>query len=62
MKVGDLVTYKSTAMRYPQNKFVGLVTEVGQWVGNADVKILWTHEKIALTQKSSHLKVINESR
>ena len=59
MKVGDLVTYSSTAIF---GKFVGLVTEVGKWTGNADVKVLWTHEKIALTQKSSHLKVINASR
>ena len=55
MKVGDLVTYSSPAVT---GKFVGLVTEVGQWVGNADVKVLWTHEKVALTQKSSHLKLL----
>jgi hypothetical protein len=59
VKVGDLVTYSSPAVT---GKFVGLVTEVGQWVGNADVKVLWTHEKVALTQKSAHLRVINESR
>ena len=59
MKVGELVTYSSPAIT---GNFVGLVTEVGAWTGNADVKVLWTHEKVALTQKSSHLKVIHESR
>ena len=55
MKVGNLVTYSSPAIT---GNFVGLVTEIGVWTGNADVKVLWTHEKEPLTQKSSHLKVI----
>ena len=59
MKVGDLVTYSSPAIT---GNFVGLIVEVGAWTGNADVKVLWTHENVALTQKSSHLRVINESR
>ena len=59
MKVGDLVTYNSPAIT---GKFVGLVTEIGTWTGNADVKVLWTHEEVALTQKSSHLKVIDAGR
>ena len=54
--VGDLVTYNSASIT---GKFAGLVTEVGSWQGNTDVKVLWTHEKVALTQKSSHLKVIS---
>lgn len=58
MKVGDLVTYRVKMMR----PMIGLVVEVGIYAGNADVKVLWTHEKAALTQKSSHLKVISESR
>ena len=53
---GDLVTYNSPAIT---GNFAGLVTEVGSWQGNTDVKVLWTHEKVALTQKSSHLKVIS---
>ena len=53
---GDLVTYNS---EFQLGNFAGLVTEVGSWQGNADVKVLWTHEKVALTQKSSHLKVIS---
>ena len=57
--VGDLVTYNSAAIT---GSFVGLVTEVGDWTGNADVKVLWTHEKVALTQKSSHLKVAHTHR
>jgi len=59
MKVGDLVTYSSATIT---GNFVGLVTEIGAWTGNADVKVLWTHENEPITQKSSHLKVINESR
>ena len=59
MKVGDLVTYASPAIT---GNFVGLITEVGHWTGNADVKVLWAHEEWAVTQKSFHLKVINESR
>ena len=59
MKVGDLVTYSSAAIT---GNFVGLITEVGKYTGNADVKVLWAHENEPITQKSSHLKVINESR
>jgi hypothetical protein len=58
VKVGDLVTYNSPAIT---GNFAGLVTEVGKWTGNADVKVLWTHEKVALTQKSSHLKLLTSS-
>jgi|TARA_R110002126_G_scaffold108614_3_gene245246 hypothetical protein len=53
---GDLVTYNS---EFQLGNFAGLVIEVGSWQGNTDVKVLWTHEKVALTQKSSHLKVIS---
>jgi hypothetical protein len=59
MKVGDLVTYKSAGI---SESFAGLIVEVGAWTGNADVKVLWQHEKVALTQKAAHLKVINEAR
>ena len=57
--VGDLVTYSSPAIT---GNYAGLVTEMGEWQGNADVKVLWTHEKEPITQKSFHLKVIHESR
>ena len=59
MNVGDLVTYSSSEI---SDRFIGLIVEVGVYTGNADTKVLWTHEKVALTQKSSHLKVVNESR
>ena len=59
MKVGDLVTYNSPALT---GNFVGLVTEIGVWTGNADVKVLWSWNREALTQKSVQLKVIDESR
>ena len=56
--VGDLVTYSSSSVAITGN-FVGLVTEVGEWQGNADVKVWWGHENEPITQKSSHLKVIS---
>ena len=56
MKVGDLVTYASPAII---GKFAGLVVEVGKYTGNADVKVLWTHENEPITQKSFHLKVVS---
>ena len=58
MKVGDLVTYNSAAIT---GNFVGLVTEVGSWTGNADVKVLWTGSTEAVTQKSGHLKLLTSS-
>jgi len=61
MKVGDLVTYRSSAIT---GNFVGLIIEVGQWTGNCDVKVSWCHEKANKSQtcKSSYLEVVNESR
>jgi hypothetical protein len=56
--VGDLVTYSSAAIF---GNYAGLVTEVGAWAGNADVKVLWTHENEPITQKSSHLKLLTSS-
>jgi len=59
VKVGDLVTYNPAAIT---GNFVGLVTEVGKYTANADVKVLWTHEKEPVTETSCYLKVIHESR
>ena len=60
MKVGDLVRFRSTVV---SRDFIGLVTAVGQWTGNADVKVLWNDHPEPVTQKSGHLKkVISESR
>ena len=59
MKVGDMVTFKAPAARMND---VGLITEVGVWTGNCDVKVLWTGMTEAVTQKSVYLEVINESR
>ena len=57
MKVGDLVSYAFQAARERKGLSidVGLVVETGKYTGNTDVKVL-------ITQKSSHLRVINESR
>ena len=61
MKVGDLVTYRSSAIT---GNFLGLIVEVGQWTGNCDVRVLWCHEEANPSQtcKSSYLRVVNESR
>jgi len=59
MKKGDLVAYRAAAIT---DNFVGLITEVGEWTGNCNVKVLWCREKKVMTQKSSYLKVLNESR
>ena len=61
MKVGDLVTYAFQGVR-GQIGDVGLIVETGKYTGNADVKVLWMGSRAvateAITQKSSHLKVI----
>ena len=61
MKVGDLVTYafQATRWRKGQSVDVGLVVETGKWTGNADVKVLWTGSTEAVTQKSEHLKLVD---
>ena len=53
MKVGDLVTH---SMR--NTKQVGLVTEVGKYAGNGDVKVLWAKQTEVYVQKSTYLKVL----
>ncbi len=58
MKVGDLVTYAFQGVR-GQIGDVGLIVETGYWTGNTDVKVLWTGSTEAVTQKSSHLKLID---
>ena len=61
MQVGDLVTFLFQDKRWREGLSVdvGLVVETGQWVGNADVKVLWAGKPEAITQKSAHLRVIN---
>jgi len=68
VKVGDLVSYAFQASRQRKGLSidVGLVVETGKYTGNADVKVLWMGPGAAapypITQKSDHLRVINESR
>ena len=62
MKVGDLVKYDTHTQKWAAGlNLTGLVVEVGAYVGNKDVKILW-NGGLTTTQKSSRLEVINESR
>ena len=58
MKAGDLVTYAFQGVR-GQIDYVGLIVETGKWTGNADVKVLWTGSTEAVTQKSEHLKLVD---
>ena len=68
MQVGDLVTYmfQRTRWRRSLSVDVGLVVETGKYTGNTDVKVLWMGSgapaPYPITQKSTHLRVINESR
>ena len=58
MKVGDLVKYDPYTQRWAVGLgLIGLVIEVGVYVGRNDVKILWNHGETT-TQKSSRLVVI----
>ena len=59
MKIGDLVKFATHSV---SDEYIGLITEVGAWTGNCDVKVLWTGMTEAVTQKSVYLEVINESR
>ena len=63
MKVGDLVTYafQATRWRKGQSVDVGLVVETGKYTGNADVKVLWHGTTEAVTQKSNHLSLVDDS-
>jgi hypothetical protein len=66
MKVGDLVSYAFQVSRQRKGLSidVGLIVETGKYTGNTDVKVLWSGSAstVAITQKSAHLRVINESR
>ena len=59
MKVGDLVKIAAHSV---SDKYLGLITEVGVWTGNCDVKVLWVGTPQAVTQKSGYLELVNESR
>ena len=58
MNVGDLVKYNTYTEKWAVGLgLIGLVIEVGVYVGRNDVKILWNHGETT-TQKSSRLGVI----
>ena len=62
MKVGDLVTFIFQSKRWRDGLTVdvGLIVETGKYTGNADVKVLWGGKPEAITQKSDHLRLIND--
>ena len=55
VKVGDLVRFKSNAY-----SSIGIVVEVGMYVGNKDVKVLWDGTD-TFTERSTVLEVVNPS-
>ena len=57
MKVGDLVQIKDICPTYGK-VMVALVIELGVYVGNCDVKVLWQTHTEPRTHKSWHLKVV----
>ena len=65
MKVGDLGTYYFQRPRWRKGESalcdVGIVVETGKYTGNADVKVLWTGADEAVTQKSAHLSLVDDS-
>ena len=63
MQIGDLVTYWYQLSRWREglSVHVGLVVETGKYTGNADVKVLWHGTTEAVTQKSGHLSLIDDS-
>ena len=56
MKVGDLVRFKSNAY-----SSIGIVVEVGMYVGNKDVKVLWNRDPDPFTERSAVLEVVSRS-
>ena len=63
MQAGDLVTYAFQRPRWRKGESVsvGLIIEIGKYTGNADVKVLWQGTTEAVTQKSSHLSIVDKS-
>ena len=57
MKTGDLVAYK-----HSHPKGIGLILEVGVYVGRKDVKIYWPSLNEIHTEFQKSLEVISESR
>jgi len=64
MKVGDLVKFNENQKWAPVPRHVGLVIEVGVYVGRKDVKVLWSYKgkRYWNTEKSRELEVVSENR
>ena len=65
MKVGDLVKFdfKTQTQKWAPTGYdwVGMIVEIGVYVGRKDVKVMWQNGSIQI-DKSLRLEVINESR
>ena len=63
MQVGDLVTFTFQTSRWRKGESVdiGLVVETGKFTGNTNIKVLWKGETEPRVQKTSHLKLVDDS-
>ena len=65
MKVGDLVTFTFQTSRWRKGESalcdVGLVVETGKYTGNTNIKVLWKGETEPRVQKTSHLRLVDDS-
>jgi len=63
MQVGDLVTFTFQTSRWREGESVdiGLVVETGKYTGNTNIKVLWKGETEPRVQKTSHLRLVDDS-
>jgi hypothetical protein len=63
MQVGDLVTFTFQTSRWKKGESVdiGLVVETGKYTGNTNIKVLWKGETEPRVQKTSHLRLVDDS-
>ena len=63
MQVGDLVTFAFQASRWRKGESVdiGLVVETGKFTGNTNIRVLWKGETEPRTQKTSHLRLVDDA-
>ena len=63
MQVGDLVTFTFQTSRWRKGESVdiGLVVETGKYTGNTNIKVLWKGETEPRVQKTSHLRLVDDS-
>jgi hypothetical protein len=63
MQIGDLVTFAFQTSRWRKGESVdiGLVVETGKFTGNTNIRVLWKGETEPRIQKTSHLRLVDDS-